>query len=718
MPSSAEEAIARAKAIAARLAGTANSMATPTTGMAAPSPAQLPAAVVDPATARAAQEALDMALGGAVSGGAGPTGKRKRWSTGDDAADGSKRPETVAADSSDAAAALSIANAAESALAAAFAAGSAKSVVGKTSRKLPIPTEKYPGYNFVGLLIGPGGSKQRDLVARAGGDVRISVRGDTSGGEGLHVHLEGSPECVDSADSMISELLRDPRKADEEKARQLGGVTGAIDGAGLATSKSTYIPQPVASLTGNGGGGHYGPSPGNDQFVEEKIGVPNGVVGYLIGRGGENIISMQRKSGCKVQIQKEHEMEPGSRQRVITLTADNRDGIDSARGIIEAMVQEKVAQAGGSGMGMGGGVGVGGSRGGGGDQTSRLQQAIAEGQVHLKVPVPNGDVGLIIGRGGSSIKNIQDRSGANVQIPPEPDADNPHIRTVNVTHADQAGAEFAKQLIEHLLKEKAERQQGGGGGGGGGGPGYGGHTIEVDIPDHNVGLCIGKGGCVIRAMQDQTGCRIQIPSQPVPGMGFRRATVTGAPDKCEEVRGIMTRISSEQSSAFVTNGGMGNAGMGGGHHQYGGQGRYGHVQHHQQSGVQDNSAQWAAYYASQAATAASTAAVVPAPAASAGDQPKRDAYYEDFFRYAAHYGEKAAREYYGAWSPPEGTPIPSENAGTAVGGTAANGSGAAATATAASSAPVGYGSASNSADAKDSSVRKVSNLPAWMTKKG
>ena len=134
----------------------------------------------------------------------------------------------------------------------------------------------------------------------------------------------------------------------------------------------------------------------------------------------------------------------------------------------------------------------------------------------------------------------------------------------------------------------------------------------------------------------------------------------------------------------------------------GGQGRYGHVQHHQQSGVQDNSAQWAAYYASQAATAASTAAVVPAPAASAGDQPKRDAYYEDFFRYAAHYGEKAAREYYGAWSPPEGTPIPSENAGTAVGGTAANGSGAAATATAASSAPVGYGSASNSADAKDS----------------
>lgn len=33
-------------------------------------------------------------------------------------------------------------------------------------------------------------------------------------------------------------------------------------------------------------------------------------------------------------------------------------------------------------------------------------------------------------------------------------------------------------------------------------------------------------------------------------------------------------------------------------------------------------------------------------------------YYNDFWNYASYYGEKAARLYYDAWSPPEGTPPP------------------------------------------------------------
>ena len=98
--------------------------------------------------------------------------------------------------------------------------------------------------------------------------------------------------------------------------------------------------------------------------VEEKIGVPNGVVGYIIGavrRGGESIVNMQRRSNCKVQIQKEYEMEPCITQRVITLTVDSREAIDAARGIIEeAMVREKMAEnGGGSGGGRVGGPGFG-----------------------------------------------------------------------------------------------------------------------------------------------------------------------------------------------------------------------------------------------------------------------------------------------------------------------------------------------------------------------
>ncbi len=33
-------------------------------------------------------------------------------------------------------------------------------------------------------------------------------------------------------------------------------------------------------------------------------------------------------------------------------------------------------------------------------------------------------------------------------------------------------------------------------------------------------------------------------------------------------------------------------------------------------------------------------------------------YYPDFWNYASMYGEEAARQYYGSWSPPVGTPPP------------------------------------------------------------
>ena len=344
---------------------------------------------------------------------------------------------------------------------------------GSTSKKLMIPVEKYPGYNFIGLLIGPGGSKQRELVAQSGGNVKISIRGKGSSSsnanpnqaeEPLHVLLEGNPENVDKAEALISVLLNDPEKAQAEKDRQLAVVGGG----------STYTPKPVAQLIGlNGGGGHYGPAAGAE-VIEEKIGIPNGFVGYIIGKGGESITSMQRKSGCRVQIQKEHEMDPGSTQRIITLTGETPEAVSMCRGIIEEMVQERARLNEQSRGGSYGGQGPGSNAAG---QAVQLQKAIAEGQAHITVAVPNSDVGLVIGKGGMTIRAVQERSGANVQIPQGPDHDNPAIRTVNITHPQQEGAEFAKTLIEEVLASKQNH----GGGGGYGGSAAGGVTVQVQV---------------------------------------------------------------------------------------------------------------------------------------------------------------------------------------------------------------------------------------------
>ena len=122
-----------------------------------------------------------------------------------------------------------------------------------------------------------------------------------------------------------------------------------------------------------------------EDLIEEAIHVPNGVVGFLIGRGGENISSMQARSGCKVQIQKEHELQPGQTHRVITLQAPTQESIDQCRGMIESMVNDRIRAAGGSTS-----AGVTPV-----SKDVKVNEAVSAGHALVKVEVPDADVGLI-----------------------------------------------------------------------------------------------------------------------------------------------------------------------------------------------------------------------------------------------------------------------------------------------------------------------------------
>lgn len=211
-----------------------------------------------------------------------------------------------------------------------------------------------------------------------------------------------------------------------------------------------------------------------------------------------------------------------------------------------------------------------------------------------------------------------------------------------------------------------------------------------------MGLCIGRGGCVIKEMQNKSGTRIQIPSYPTPGQPHRVATVTGNKEGCEKVQAMIDQIINHQTSAGV---------MSGNGSQYLGQQYYG------QSGEQNGqySAEWQAYYAAQAVAKQQQPqqAPAPAPVAAAAPAPAADAYYEQFFRYSYYYGEDAARQHYGAWSPPVGTPNPY--------GVNPNGV-TAAPAAAPTPAPAPAAPPAQQQDVRDTGRRGVSNLPAWMTR--
>ncbi len=237
-------------------------------------------------------------------------------------------------------------------------------------------------------------------------------------------------------------------------------------------------------------------------------------------------------------------------------------------------------------------------------------------------------------------------------------------------------------------------------------------------------------------MQNKSQARVQIPSQPTPGQTFRIATVTGTPEACQVAQSMIERVIMDQSSQSVMSGIAFRGGTGAtaavaatgyyGQQQqpYGstaasayGQQSYAYgTQQQQQQPQKDYTAEWAAYYAAQAAAAA-VGATTTAQTATTGDSSASTtaasvptdptAYYNDFWKYAEYYGEDAARLYYGAWSPPVGSINPNSS-------TPSNQpQGDVTTATNTSTMT---GSAAK--DTRDTSVRSVSNLPAWMTNQG
>jgi splicing factor 1 len=92
----------------------------------------------------------------------------------------------------------------------------------KRTRKIRIPIDQHPNYNFIGLIIGPRGKTQKELEAKTGckiairgkGSVKEGARGRRDGkvmegdNEPLHVVITGDDQnAVDAASEMIEQML-------------------------------------------------------------------------------------------------------------------------------------------------------------------------------------------------------------------------------------------------------------------------------------------------------------------------------------------------------------------------------------------------------------------------------------------------------------------------------------------------------------------------------
>ncbi|KAF1325595.1 Far upstream element binding protein 3, partial [Globisporangium splendens] len=336
------------------------------------------------------------------------------------------------------------------------AARPAPGFVEKKRKKVYIPVDKYPDINFMGLLIGPRGSNQKRMEDESGAKILIRGKGsskdptgDPDENEELHVLITAdTDEAIAKAQSAVEDILFNPQQAMKLKQEQLRKVA-ELNG----TLNENYGNRDG----GESGGGHYGPSGGVDGGEKDattEMQVPRELVGYIIGRGGETIRDLQMKSGAHIQIVREEESAQGTPHRFVSISG-TEEALQKAQTMIQNLVDER--------------TNGGGPRGGGGfrerddnDRMARYGGVNPDGSESMELHIPNERVGLIIGRAGATIKSIQQRTGSSVTIPQTPDPNNPSMRLITIRGTIQA-KEAAKQEILAIIND----DHGGRGGHGG-----------------------------------------------------------------------------------------------------------------------------------------------------------------------------------------------------------------------------------------------------------
>ena len=238
--------------------------------------------------------------------------------------------------------------------------------------------------------------------------------------------------------------------------------------------------------------GYAGPTerspPGRrDDDNSETIAIQSNLVGLIIGRQGENLRRVEADTSSRVQFLTGPDSNGPVRQCKISGTRKARD---DAKAEIYRIIEENGQNRGNNAITerpvvVGKGAGS-------------HQPALRAGEDATQIMVPNRTVGLIIGRGGETIRDLQERSACHVNIVGEEKSQN-GLRPVNLIGTPAAAA-LAKNLIMEIVESDTKNMvnQPGSQKDQGRGSAYDvgvGEKINdrIVVPSDAVGMIIGKG---------------------------------------------------------------------------------------------------------------------------------------------------------------------------------------------------------------------------------
>ncbi|KAF1761659.1 hypothetical protein GCK72_009915 [Caenorhabditis remanei] len=256
---------------------------------------------------------------------------------------------------------------------------------------------------------------------------------------------------------------------------------------------------------------------GDTDKIIEIYQVPEKVVGLVIGKGGSEIRLIQQTSGCRVQMDPDHQSMNGIRNCTI-------EGPPDQVAIAKQMITQVISR----------------------NQTG-VPQTVATGEVTEEMLIPADKIGLVIGKGGDTIRTLQDQSGLRslnvVQDSSSATGQPKPLRMVGTP----AAIETAKALVHNIMNSSPGNPPllpRGGQSSGGQYGGYGGQEAkgEVIVPRVSAGMIIGKGGEMIKRLAMETGTKIQFKPDANPNSEDRVAVIMGTRDQIYRATERITEI--------------------------------------------------------------------------------------------------------------------------------------------------------------------------------
>jgi len=151
--------------------------------------------------------------------------------------------------------------------------------------------------------------------------------------------------------------------------------------------------------------------------------------------------------------------------------------------------------------------------------SSTTSASAPSSMIHMRCLIVTQDASIIIGKGGSHVNEIREKSGARVMVS-ESIPGNPE-RILNVSGPLDAVSKAFGLIVRRINDEPFDVPSV---------PGSRAVTIKFMIPNSRMGSVIGKQGSKIKEIQDASGARLNASEGMLPGSTERVLSVSGVAD--------------------------------------------------------------------------------------------------------------------------------------------------------------------------------------------